>query len=101
MSIAATNPSPLPPAPPAPPLPGDSRQRELLIQRQLERTSLHVRLVELAGAAVAWFVGVLALFLIAAGIDHFVGLGTTGRYVGWALLIIGSLYVLAVHVVPL
>ena len=67
--------------PPALPAPSESLERERLIRRQLARTSLHVRLVDLASGIAFWVIGVLLLFLLAALIDHFIGLGLVGRYV--------------------
>src|SRR5688500_15564704 len=87
--------------PPAPPLPTESRERELVIRRQLGRTSLHVRLVDLASGAAVWMIGVLVLFIVAALVDHFIGLGTVGRCVGLALLLGGSLWYLLMQVGPL
>src|SRR5262249_61085803 len=59
-----------PPTLPPPPPPAESREREQLIQRQLSRTSLQVRLVDLGGSIAVWAIGVLAFFLVAALADH-------------------------------
>src|SRR5438105_9632776 len=86
--------------PPAPPVPSESRQRERIIQRQLARTSLQLRVTDLASGIATWFGGVLVLFLRCAGIDHFVGLGSIGRCTALAVLVVGSLWYLIVAVGP-
>src|SRR5215471_914952 len=97
----ATGTIPTPTLPPPPPAPAESREREQLIQRQLSRTSLQVRLVDLGGSIAVWAIGVLAFFLVAALADHLVGLGITGRAVALVLLVSGTAYFLATQVVPL
>jgi hypothetical protein len=87
--------------PPPPPLPADSLERERLIQRRLGRTSLQVRLVDLAGSIAIWAIGVVALFLVAALVDHTVGLGIFGRFLALFVLIGGTIYYVATYVVPL
>ncbi len=59
-----------------------------------------MRLVDLALAMAVWVIGVLVLFIAAAGVDHLVGLGTVGRFVALAMLVSGSLWYLAMHVLP-
>src|SRR5207237_8374196 len=48
-----------------------------------------------------WMIGVLLLFLFAALVDHFLGLGLVGRYVAFAVLAAGSLWHLVFQVGPL
>src|SRR5262245_57457918 len=98
MSTAAAPPTVLPPAPP---VPSESREREQLIRRQLGRTSMHVRLVDLASGIAVWVIGVLLLFLSAALIDHFIGLGSIGRCTALALLLGFSFWYLVIQVGPL
>src|SRR5262249_8262412 len=85
-SLPATN------LPPAPPLPGDSRGREFVIGGQLGRTSLYVRLVDLASGVAVWLIGVLLVLMSAALFDHFIGLGVFGRCLALAALAGGSLW---------
>jgi hypothetical protein len=73
--------------PPAPPVPGESRERERIIRRQLARTGLQVRLVDLASSLALWIIGVLLLFIGAALFDHFIGLGSVGRFVALTFLV--------------
>src|SRR6267142_1379086 len=87
--------------PPPPPVPSESREREQLIRRQLGRTSLQVRLVDLASGIAVWMIGVLLMFIAAALYDHFIGLGIIGRCMALAVLAGGSLWYLAMHVGPL
>jgi hypothetical protein len=87
--------------PPPPPAPVASIQHERIIQRQLRRTSRHVRLVDLACSVAIWSVGVLLLFIIAAVVDHFVGLGIIGRFLALAVLLGGSAYYLTLRTIPL
>src|SRR5262245_39746921 len=87
--------------PPPPPAPTDSLAREALIRRQLSRTSLQVRLVDLASGIAVWVIGVLVLFLLAAAFDHLIGLGEIGRCIALAMLIAWSLWYLVMHVGPL
>src|SRR5947199_8274419 len=87
--------------PPAPPVPVESKERERIIQRQLARTSLQLRLTDLACGIATWFVGVLLLFLVCALIDHFLGLGAIGRCTALAVLVACSLWYLVMAVVPL
>ena len=88
-------------APPPPPAPVESVERERLIRRQLALTSWHVRLVDLASSIVIWIIGLLFFFLAAAATDHFVGLGTFGRWMFLAGVIGFSLWYLVWHVGPL
>src|SRR5438045_9547512 len=87
--------------PPAPPVPVESRERERIIQRQLAKTSLQLRLTDLASGIATWFVGVLVLFLVCAVIDHFLGLGSIGRCTALAVLVGSSLWYLVMPVGPL
>jgi hypothetical protein len=87
--------------PPAPPAPSESVEREQLIRRQLARTGLQVRLVDLASGIAVWVIGVLLLFMAAALFDHFVGLGSIGRCIALAVLVAGSLWFLAMQLGPL
>ena len=87
--------------PPPPPAPIESVERERVIRQQLSRTSLQVRLVDLASSVAVWIIAVLLLFITAAGIDHFIGLGAIGRFAALALLIGGSLWYLLLRVGPL
>jgi hypothetical protein len=87
--------------PPPPPVPGESLERERLIRRQLARTSLQVRLVDLASGFAVWIIGVLLLFLFAALVDHLVGLGLVGRYLALSVLVAGSIWYLVLEVGPL
>ena len=66
--------------PPPPPVPLESRERERIIRRQLARTGLQVRLVDLASSLAIWVIGVVVLFLLMALFDHFFGLGRVGRH---------------------
>lgn len=79
----------------------ESIDRERLIQRQLARASFYVRLVDLAGGLAVWLIGVLVLFIAAAIFDHWIGLGTVGRFVALALLLGGSFWHVTMHVAPL
>src|SRR5207237_4277348 len=56
---------------------------------------------DLASSIAMWGIGVVALFLVAALVDHFFGLGTPGRVLALAVLIGGSVYFLVINVVPL
>jgi hypothetical protein len=84
-----------------PPALGESIERERVIQRQLQRASVQMRLVDLASGMAVWVIGVLVLFIAAALCDHLFGLGTIGRFLALTLLVGGSLWYLARHVVPL
>src|SRR4029078_10687316 len=70
-------------------------------RRQLGRTGLHVRLGDLARGMAVWGVGVFLLFLAAALIDHFIGLGSFARCTALALLLGFSLWYLVMQVGPL
>src|SRR5438105_2812713 len=98
MSIAS---HPLIACPQPPPLPDTTPDHERVIERQLGRTGLQVRLIDLASSAALWSIGVLALFLVAALFDHFIGLGTLGRALALLVLVGGSVYYLVTSVVPL
>src|SRR5262245_25794642 len=98
MATGTVQPTTLPPAPPAP---SESVEREALIRRQLTRTSWQVRLVDLASGIAVWVIGVLVLFLVAALVDHFFGLGEIGRCAALAVLIAWSLWYLVMQVGPL
>lgn len=88
--------------PPVPPPPPGSAEHERVIQRQLGRTSLHVRLVDLAFSVAVWIVGVLAVLLVAALVDHWiVGLGTIGRGLVLLGLIAGSVWYFVARMLPL
>src|SRR5205085_1108959 len=65
--------------PPPPPIPGESKERERIIQRQLARTSWQLRLIDLASGIATWIIGVLVLFIVCALVDHLAGLGAVGR----------------------
>src|SRR4051812_17805197 len=86
---------------PPPPAPAESVEREQLIRRQLGRTSLHVRVVDLASGIAIWVIGVLLLFIGAALFDHVIGLGSLGRCTALAVLLGFSLWYLALQVGPL
>src|SRR5688500_11382026 len=88
--------------PPPPPAREATREHERIIHRQLGRTSLHVRLVDLASSLAVLVVGVLAFFLLAALVDHWVvGLGIVGRSLGWLLLVGGVAWYLVARIGPL
>jgi len=92
-------PPPLPsPSPPAPP---SQQEQETFIEQKLGVARRWVWWVELLTLVVAWAAGVLGLLLLAALVDHGIGLGTTGRILFWMLLLAGSLYVLVMHGGPL
>src|SRR5881296_3638006 len=86
--------------PPPPPVPGESRERERIIHRQLARMSVQLRLIDLASGIATWIIGVLVLF-ISALVDHFFGLGAVGRWSALAVLVGASLWYLVVTVGPL
>src|SRR5262245_20134850 len=86
--------------PPPPPVP-ESVEHERVIQRQLGRTSLYVRLVDLASSLAFWIVGVVAFFIVAALYDHLIGLGMIGRLLGLILLAAGSAWYFMAVVWPL
>lgn len=98
MATGTVEPRVLPPPPPAA---VESVERERVIRRQLARTGMQVRLVDLASSVAMWVIGVLLLFLLAALVDHFIGLGSAGRIAASALLVGGSLWYLAMRVAPL
>src|SRR5207248_2982458 len=98
MATGTIQPAILPPPPPAP---AESKERERVIQRQLARTSWQLRLIDLASGVATWIIGVLVLFIVCALVDHFVGLGIVGRCTALAVLIVCSLWYLAVAVGPL
>src|SRR5438046_364923 len=87
--------------PPPPPMPGESRERERIIHRQLARTSVQLRLIDLASGIATWIIGVLVLFIISALVDHFFELGAVGRWSALAVLVSASLWYLVVAVGPL
>ena len=87
--------------PPPPPVPGGHAEHERIIQRQLRKTTRHVRVVDLASGIAAWAIGVIAFFFACALVDHWIGLGTTGRLVALALLLAGSLYFVLLRIGPL
>src|SRR5262245_1042016 len=87
--------------PPPPPMPAESKERERIIQRQLAKTSWQLRLIDVASGVATWFVCVLVLFIVCALIDHFVGLGSIGRFTALAVLIGCSLWYMALAVGPL
>ncbi len=97
MATGTISPTSVPPPPPV----AESRERERVIQRQLGRTSLYVRLVDLAGRLAFWAVGVLAFFILAALIDHVIGLRIVGRVVALLLLTGGSAWYLVAVIWPL
>jgi hypothetical protein len=82
-------------------VPLESRERERIIRRQLARTGLQVRLVDLASSLAIWVIGVVVLFLLMALVDHFFGLGRVGRCLALAVLLSGSLWYLVMQVGPL
>ncbi|HZN33325.1 MAG TPA: hypothetical protein VFB80_05875, partial [Pirellulaceae bacterium] len=84
-----------------PPPIAESLQREQVIQRQLGRTSLHVRLIDLASGLAFWLVGVVVFFIAAAAFDHLIGLGTIGRVLGLVMLVAGSAWYLVAVIWPL
>lgn len=98
MATGTVEPRALPPPPPAH---VQSVERERLIRRQLARTSWHVRLVDMTSALVVWAIGLLLLFLAAAVIDHWIGLGTVGRCLALTAVTGFTLWYLALHVGPL
>jgi hypothetical protein len=85
-----------------PPLPA-STEHDRVIRRQLGRTSLHVRLVDLGAALAMWIIGVLVCLLVAVAIDHWIagGLGAVGRALALVALVGGSVWFWAVRIVPL
>src|SRR5205809_6558275 len=87
--------------PPPPPVAGESRERERIIHRQLARTGLQLRLIDLASGIATWIIGVLLLFIAAALVDHFIGLGRTARFAAPPEPVGGSLWYLAAPVGPL
>src|SRR5690349_19195329 len=87
--------------PPPPPVPAGHAEHDRIIQRQLRKTTRHVRIVDLASGIAAWAIGVIAFFFACALIDHWIGLGTAGRLVSLALLLAGSLYFLLLRIGPL
>jgi hypothetical protein len=97
MATGTAQPTVVPPPPPA------AAEHERIIQRKLGRTSLHVRLVDLAAALALWIVGVLGFLLVAALIDHWLpgGLGIVGRVIALVAIGGGSLWFLVTHVGPL
>jgi hypothetical protein len=101
MATGTVQPTTLPPPPPAPPVTSESVEHERIIQRKLRATSLHVRLVDLASSIAVWLIGVLVLFIVVAIADHLVGLGTVGRCVALAALLVASVWFVAVQIVPL
>src|SRR5262245_27080152 len=98
MATGTAQPTTLPPVPPAP---SESLARESLIRRQLARTSLQVRFVDLASGIAVCVIGVLVLFMLAAAFDHLIGLGEMGRCTALALLVAWSLWYLVMRVGPL
>ena len=87
--------------PPPPPVPAGHAEHERIIQRQLRKTTRQVRLIDLASGIAAWAIGVIAFFFSCALVDHWIGLGTTGRLIALALLAGGSLYFLLLRIGPL
>src|SRR5687768_3266191 len=74
-----------------PPPPAAAAAPEPIIHKQLRRTSLHVRLVDLAASLAVWGVGILAFLLVAAVVDHWLGgLGFAGRAIAFLALAAGS-----------
>src|SRR5262245_1485748 len=86
--------------PPPPPV-AESTEPERIIHRQPGRTSLHVRLVDLAISFAFWIVGVVAFFIVAALYDHLIGLGLFGRLLALIALAAGSGYYFYAVVWPL
>lgn len=91
----------VPPPPPAPPIAPSDQEQERLIEQKLSAARRWVWWVELLTLLVAWAAGVLGLLLVAALVDHLIGLGAVGRIAFWTLLLGGSLYVLVMHGEPL
>jgi hypothetical protein len=88
--------------PPPPPATDEQREHERIIHRQLDRTRLYVRLVDLTGSLIGLAIGVIGFLLVVALIDHWVvGLGFAGRTVAALLLVGAVLWYLVVQVVPL
>jgi hypothetical protein len=83
----------VPPTVVPPPLPANL-EHESVIKRQLGRTSLHVRLVDLSVALATWMIAVLVLLLAAVVADHWIpgGLGWFGRVLASLVLIGGSVH---------
>ena len=75
---------------------------ERFIERQLGKTRLQVRLIDLASGLMTLMTGVLLYLLTWAVVDHWLWpLGFGGRWLAFALLLGGSAYYLLVVVVPL
>jgi hypothetical protein len=83
-------------------LAAELRACDAVIEQQLDRTRQQVRLVELATVAAGWLVGVLALLLAAAIVDHWLlPLGAVGRWGLLLALVAGSGYYAWRRVLPL
>ena len=95
---ARTAPPPPPPrAKTAHPVPS-----EQFIEQQLDRTRRHLKLVDVAGAAMLLLIGVVAYVLAVVLIDHWIlGLGFWSRLMLLGALLAGSGYYIACVLVPL
>jgi hypothetical protein len=77
-------------------------QYDRVIERQLDRTRRHVKVVDLFTALMLLAAGVLGCLLVVAVIDHWVlGLGTVGRYLVWFVLLAAVAGYFAGVLVPL
>src|SRR5690606_13099969 len=77
------------------PAPGAAVDYDQLIDTQLRRTRAQVKLVEIAGGAMTIGVAVVAFFLVASVLDHWIiphGLGTIGRVLFCLALVGGAGY---------
>jgi hypothetical protein len=98
----ATGTAPSTVLPPPPPATDQQREHERIIHRQLDRTRLYVRLVDLTGSLIGLAIGVIGFLLVVALIDHWiVGLGFVGRTVAALVLVGAVVWYLVVQVVPL
>src|SRR3954471_1926265 len=88
---------------PEPPV--KERQRpssDQFIDRQLRRTQLQVRMVDIVASLVIWLVAMLGSLLVLALCDHWlVSIGTAGRWLALTALVGGSAYYFAVQLGPL
>ncbi len=88
-------------APPTPPLSGQSLANRRFIERQLQRTSLHVKLVDLFGGLMILATSLLGFLLVTAIIDAWIlDLGSWGRLLALALLVICGIVYFAMYATP-